>query len=159
MKVDEPEAAYHKRVMTQEEYLAFEDVSEQKHEYYHGEVFAMAAAGNTHNEIFSNLFGTLAFLLKGKPCRPYGSDKRLKIPENTFYTYPDISNYCNQTAPFIPYNKVSQEPDSMAVECFRLNSSNHWELEEYKSIDQILSIPSLGVPIPLREIYEHTHLV
>ena len=196
MKVDEPEAAYHKRLMTEEEYLAFEDASEQKHEYYQGEVYAMAGAGNTHNEIFSNLFGTLALLLKGKPCRPYGSDKRLKIPENTLYTYPDISIYCNQTASFIPDNKVSQEPtvvieilskststqdrgqkfnlyrdiptlkeyilvdlDSIAVECFRLNSSNRWELEEYKSIDHILYIASLGVPIPLREIYEHTHLV
>ncbi|MBS1513283.1 MAG: Uma2 family endonuclease [Bacteroidetes bacterium] len=32
--------------------------------------------------------------LKGKGCRPLGSDMRLHIPKNTFYTYPDITVYC-----------------------------------------------------------------
>jgi Uma2 family endonuclease len=196
MKVEEPEAAYHKRLMTEEEYLAFEDASEQKHEYYQGEVFAMAGASNPHNEIFTNLFGALTTQLKGKPCRPYGSDKRMKIPENTLYTYPDISVYCNVNTPFDRSTKVSQDPtvvieilsestrdydrgrkfklyrdiptlkeyilvdsESMGIESFRLNSSNHWELEEYKSIDQSLFIASLSVTIPLSEIYDHTQLI
>jgi Uma2 family endonuclease len=196
MKVDEPEAAYHKRLMTEEEYLAFEDASEQKHEYYQGEVFAMAGASDPHNEIFTNLLVSLGNLLKGKPCRPYGSDKRMKIPENTLYTYPDISIYCHANTPFDRGTKVSRDPtvlieilsestkdydrgrkfklyrdiptlkeyilvdsESIGVESFRLNSIHHWELEEYKSIDQSLSIASLGFTIPLREIYEHTHLI
>jgi Uma2 family endonuclease len=51
------------------------------------------------------------------------------------------------------------DSESIGVESFRLNSFNHWELEEYKSIDQNLSIASLSITIPLREIYEHTHLI
>jgi Uma2 family endonuclease len=109
-KAEEPEPAYEKQLMTEEEYQAFEDASEQKHEYFHGEVFAMAGASNQHNEIFSNLFGELTFQLKGKPCRPYGSDKRLKIPQNTLYTYPDISIYCNANTPFERGDRVSKEP-------------------------------------------------
>jgi Uma2 family endonuclease len=194
--VEDPEAAYHKRFMTEEEYLAFEDASEQKHEYFQGEVFAMAGADDQHNEIFTNLFGILATQLKGKTCRPYGSDKRMKIPQNSLYTYPDISIYCKTNSPFDSGAKVSQDPkvvieilsestkdydrgrkfklyreiptlkeyilvdsESIGVENFRLNSINHWELEEYKSIDQILFIASLSIAIPLREIYENTNLV
>jgi|JI10StandDraft_1071094.scaffolds.fasta_scaffold00970_2 Uma2 family endonuclease len=195
-KVEDPEAAYHKRFMTEKEYLAFEDASEQKHEYFQGEVFAMAGAGDQHNEIFSNLFILIGSLLKGKPCRPYGSDKRLKIPQNSLYTYPDISIYCKTNSPFDSSAKVSQDPtviieilsestkdydrgrkfklyreiptlkeyilvdsDLIGVENFRLNTVNHWELEEYKSIDQNLLIASLNIAIPLREIYENTNLI
>jgi Uma2 family endonuclease len=34
--------------------------------------------------------------LKGKPCKPFGSDLRIHIPENTLFTYPDISIICNE---------------------------------------------------------------
>jgi len=32
--------------------------------------------------------------LRGKGCRPYGSDQRIFIPETGLYTYPDISVFC-----------------------------------------------------------------
>jgi Uma2 family endonuclease len=93
--VNEPAAAYSKRRYTVEEYLEMEKPSTVKHEYYQGEIFAMSGAGLNHNEIFSNIFGELTIRLKGKPCRPYGSDMQMNIPENTLFTYPDIYIYCN----------------------------------------------------------------
>jgi len=94
--INEPAVEYQKRRFTIEEYLELENASQQKHEYFQGEIFAMAGAGDNHNEIFSNLFLEIGNSLKGKPCRPYGSDKRMNIPENTLFTYPDISIYCNE---------------------------------------------------------------
>jgi Uma2 family endonuclease len=94
MEVREPIAAYGKKKVSIEEYLQFENTSEQKHEYYKGEIFAMAGAGLRHNLIFSNLFLSLGSRLKGSPCRPYGSDMRIHIPQNTLFTYPDISIIC-----------------------------------------------------------------
>ena len=41
-----------------------------------------------------NLSVLLGNLLKGKPCQPYGSNMRIHIPQNTLYTYPDISIIC-----------------------------------------------------------------
>ncbi|RLJ72708.1 Uma2 family endonuclease [Pedobacter alluvionis] len=93
--VNEPVVAYQKRHYTVEEYLEMEKVSTEKHEYFQGEIFTMSGAGDNHNEIFSNVFIEIGNKLKGKPCRPYGSDKRMNIPENTLFTYPDISIYCN----------------------------------------------------------------
>lgn len=195
LKAEDPKASYRKRFMTEEEYLAFENSSEHKHEYFRGEVFAMAGASDQHNEIFSNLFGALTIQLKGKPCRPYGSDKRMKIPENTLYTYPDISIYCPASSPFESV-KLSQEPtviieivsqstkdydrgtkfklyrdipslkeyilidsESIGVELFKLNSFNHWELEEYKTLDENFYIATLDVHISLRDVYQFTSLV
>jgi Uma2 family endonuclease len=90
----EPAVAYGKNKLTLEEYLRFERSSPDKHEYYKSEIFAMAGAGLRHNKIFSNLFGELTVKLKGKNCSPYGSDMRIHIPENTLFTYPDISIIC-----------------------------------------------------------------
>ena len=97
--VREPAIAYGKTKLTEEEYLSFEKASQTKHEYYRGEIFAMSGAGARHNVIFSNLFGELAYKLKNHSCRPYGSDMRVNIPENTLYTYPDISIYCGDIVP------------------------------------------------------------
>jgi Uma2 family endonuclease len=93
--VNEPAVAYQKRRYTVEEYLEMEKESTVKHEYYQGEIFAMSGAGNNHNKIFSNVFVEIGINLKGKACSPYGSDMRMNIPENTLFTYPDISIYCN----------------------------------------------------------------
>lgn len=95
MEVHEPSPAYNKQFVSVEEYLEKEKVSIEKHEYYKGEIFAMAGAGNRHNVIFKNVYLAVGIALKGKKCQPYGSDLRIHIPENTLYTYPDISIICN----------------------------------------------------------------
>ncbi len=43
---------------------------------------------------------------------------------------------------------------SLLVEVFRFNENGHWELEEYKSITDILHVKALEISIPLVEIYE-----
>jgi len=40
--------------MSEQEYLAFERASDTKHEYFRGEVFAMAGASLEHTQIVSN---------------------------------------------------------------------------------------------------------
>ena len=45
---------------------------------------------------------------------------------------------------------------SLKVEAFRISQSFHWEMEQLKTFDEILFIPTLQVSIPLSEIYEGT---
>ena len=99
MEVRDPLVVYNKSKLTEEEYLLFEKASLEKHEFFKGEVFAMAGAGARHNVIFSNLFIAIGIQLRGKSCKPYGSDLRIHIPENTLYTYPDISIICGEIIP------------------------------------------------------------
>ena len=99
MEVRDPLIAYNKSKFTVQEYLAMEKESVEKHEFFEGEIFARAGAGPRHNVIFTNLFGELAQQLKRKPCKPYGSDLRIHIPQNTLFTYPDISIICGDIVP------------------------------------------------------------
>ena len=195
MKAEDPAAAYNKKYITVEEYLLSENASEQKHEYFQGEVFAMAGASDDHNEIFSNLFISLGNKLRGSTCRPYGGDKRLHIPQSTLFTYPDISIYCKGIIPFDKDQNSSLNPtvlieilsnstedydrggkfkmyrtistlkeyvlidsESVSAEIFRLNSTGHWELEEYKSIEEEILITALNFFMPMKEIYNNTKL-
>ncbi len=54
----------------------------------------MTGASPRHNIIHSNVFISAGIQLHNKKCQPLGSDMRLHIPENTFFTYPDIAIYC-----------------------------------------------------------------
>ena len=83
-------------LISEEEYLEGENLSETKHEYYRGEVFAMAGASRRHNLIVTNIIGELRTQLKGKPCRTYPSDMRLRIDLTGLYTYPGIMVVCGE---------------------------------------------------------------
>jgi Uma2 family endonuclease len=196
MEIRDPIVVYNKKKLSVAEYLQFERESLEKHEFYRNEVFAMAGAGPRHNVIFSNLFGRLAYQLKGNPCRPFGSDMRIHIPENTLFTYPDISIFCGDIIPADADEETVVQPtvlieilspstkdydrggkfklyrdiptlkefilidsESVTVEVFRVNASGHWELEEYKKLNEVLTMPSVGISISLEEIYDSTKIL
>jgi Uma2 family endonuclease len=50
------------------------------------------------------------------------------------------------------------DSESINIEAFRINEKGFWELHEYKSISDQLSLPSLSVVISIQEIYEGTKL-
>jgi Uma2 family endonuclease len=83
-------------VMTEAEYLVFERTSDVKHEFFAGEVFAMTGASEAHNLICANMITTLKNQLRGRPCKVYPSDMRVKIEAARLYTYPDISVVCGE---------------------------------------------------------------
>lgn len=82
--------------MSETEYLEFERASDTKHEYFAGEVFAMSGASEAYNLISVNLITSLKTQLKGKSCKVYGSDMRVKIEATRLYTYPDVSVVCDK---------------------------------------------------------------
>lgn len=195
MEVREPIVVYNKSKFSVEEYLRFEKESSHKHEYFNQEIFAMAGASPRHNIIFSNVFRELAYHLKGHPCKPYGSDLRIHIPENNLFTYPDISVICGDIIPseidadtatlptiiieilspatkdydrggkFRLYRDIPMlreyiliDSEAISVEVFRINSQGNWELQEHRSNDETLILPTVGFLLPLKEMYEGTKL-
>lgn len=83
-----------KMLLTPEEYLALERVSESKHEYFAGEVFAMGGASKRHNLIAANIIRVLGNQLLDRPCNVYPSDMRVKVSATGKYTYPDVAVAC-----------------------------------------------------------------
>lgn len=88
--------ALQKKHYSEKEYLELEKDSPTKHEFYRGELFAMAGASLVHNSLVANLIFLLMNHLKNKPCRVYPSDLRVKVELAGLYTYPDVSIFCNE---------------------------------------------------------------
>jgi len=82
--------------VTETEYLRIERSSEIKHEYYQGEMFAMAGASRKHNLIASNLIRDLGNQLRKGPCRVFPSGMRVKIDKIGKYVYPDVTVVCEK---------------------------------------------------------------
>ena len=80
--------------MTYAEYLAAEAVSEVRHEFLNGEVWAMAGGTPEHAALALAVGSELREALRGKPCRAYSADLRVRIVETGLSTYPDVSVVC-----------------------------------------------------------------
>lgn len=87
-------ASQTKTVLSEEDYLARERRAETKSEYFGGEVVCLAGASADHNLIVTNLVRELSTRLKGRPCRVYSSDMRVKVPGAATYAYPDVVVVC-----------------------------------------------------------------
>ncbi len=127
------------QLMSVSDYLAGELVSQTKHEYLGGVIYAMAGARNVHNLIAGNVFGSLHANLRGKPCQPYNSDTKIRIHLSThmrFY-YPDASVICQ---PNPPDDSFQDQPALIA----EVLSRSTRRTDEGEKKDAYLTIPSLG---------------
>src|SRR5690349_20201016 len=193
--IKEPAVDYTKQRYTIEEYLEMERASDVKHEYYQGEIFAMAGASDNHIIISMNTSTELRNQLKNKSCRPYGSDMRVHIPENTLFCYPDISIFCGRltttdkekdtaihptiiieilskstrtyylTTKFDLYQNIPTlkeyiliDSERINITSFRIDSHNRWVSEYYKTLQDTVIIPTVGVSLSMQEIYDDTSL-
>ena len=82
--------------MTYAAYLAAEEVSETKHEYLRGEVYAMAGGTPEHAALMAAVSAELIMALRGRPCRVYSSELRVRIDATDMSTYPDVSVVCGE---------------------------------------------------------------
>ena len=87
-------APVQKSYLTAEEYLALERQAETKSEYIDGETVAMAGGSPNHSLVIGNLHAELRQCLKGRPCRTYPGDLRVRVPAGNLYTYPDVVVVC-----------------------------------------------------------------
>ncbi|MCH7224605.1 Uma2 family endonuclease [Haloferula sp. A504] len=120
------------------EYLAGEELAEVKHEYVGGSVHAMAGATNRHNAIAVNAMVSLGAQLRGKSCRPFNSDTKVRIdfPDHTRFYYPDAMVVCRSN----PAGDHFQESPVVVVEVLS-DSTRRTDLEEKR--EAYLTMPSL----------------
>ncbi len=85
-----------KQNYTLEEYAELEKSSEERLEYFEGKVWSMAGASISHETIVSNLDFGLRTALRGKKCRVFLSNTRVKVPVYPPYRYPDLSALCGE---------------------------------------------------------------
>lgn len=79
---------------TIEDYVRFEEHSNSKHEFYRGQIIAMAGGTPEHGLYATNIARILGDQLVGRPCRVQSSDVRIRVNAH-LDTYPDVSIVCD----------------------------------------------------------------
>ena len=85
-----------RRHYTLDEYLELERRTEERYEYWDGEIFCMSGVSPEHNQIESNLVFHLRAKLAGRNCRAFLANLRLKVPAAPPYRYADLSALCGE---------------------------------------------------------------
>src|SRR6218665_2063075 len=126
-------------LLSPEENLAGELTSPIKHEFLGGVVHAMAGGKNVHHKIASNILVAIGAQLRGKPCRPYNSDAkvRLTLPSGQLrFYYPDVQVVCDPN----PDDETFHDRPNVVVEVL---SRSTRKIDEGEKLDAYLTIPSL----------------
>jgi Uma2 family endonuclease len=89
-------AREHLSKFTLDEYFAWEEQQEVKHEYFEGEVYAMSGGTQNHSRVGGRLFSLVDLHLDNSECVVLTSDARVKIQESEKYVYPDVSVTCDE---------------------------------------------------------------
>ncbi|MGA2769353.1 MAG: Uma2 family endonuclease [Bryobacteraceae bacterium] len=126
-----------KTFLTPEEYLEIEREAEYKSEYFQGEMFAMAGAGQAHNLLVANLVAGLHHQLRSRPCQLYPSDMRVRVPATGLYTYPDVVVVCGEPQ-FLDEQRDTLLNPSLLVEVLSPSTEAYdrgRKFEHYRSIE------------------------
>ncbi len=80
-----------KRKYTIEEYIELLKNSDERFEYFDGEIVSMAGGKLAHGRIAKNLGRHIENLLADGPCEVFGSDVAIKTVRAQPFRYPDVS--------------------------------------------------------------------
>lgn len=89
-------AAHPKRKYTLEEYFELELSSEERYEYWNGEVFCMSGVTEQHAQVETQFIVSLSNKLRGRPGGVFPANMRIKVPSLPPYRYADVSVVCGQ---------------------------------------------------------------
>ncbi len=95
-KAVERMSAQPKTHYTLEEYLELDKNSDERLEYWDGEIFSMSGASDEHDKIEVNMTTFLNLRLSAKGCRVLSANMRIKVPSMPPYRYGDLSALCDK---------------------------------------------------------------
>jgi Uma2 family endonuclease len=140
------------------EYLAIEQETGEKHEYYFGEIFAVAGGTPLHGLLSANVVGTLRDVLKGKSnCRTYSSDVKIAMSKKRF-SYPDAVVICGKTEMSEELSQAVTNP-KLIVEVLSPSTSSYdreGKFRAYQKLDSfqeyvLISQETVAVDVFFRE--------
>jgi Uma2 family endonuclease len=122
------------RPLTFDEYLRFESLSDVRHEFLGGHVYATVDGTRRHGQLAGLLAAALQQGLLNGPCRVYSHDTKLRVPSGAVY-YPDVFVSCGpQDDPYV------EDDATWVIEV--LSDSNRDKDDREKSL-AYLQLPSL----------------
>lgn len=121
------------------EYLELEEASNTKHEYYRGEIYAMAGGTPAHAALSMSIGATLLAAARKHSCRVYSSDLRIRVPQTGLTTYPDVTVLCGPPVAD-PESATTLVNPTVVVEVL---SPSTEEYDREEKIQHCRQIPSL----------------
>ncbi len=125
-----------KITVTPEEYLDGELLTDVRHEYLGGDIYAMGGASDAHNVIAGNIFALFRNHLRGGgPCRAYITDMkvRIRIREDDYFYYPDVFVACQHGETSVYY----KEHPAIIVEVLSPSTDRIDRREKFLAYDHI----------------------
>ena len=126
------------RQMTVEEYLAFDEASEIRHEFIDGELIPMPGGSGSHNLIVASATAALVVALSDRDCFVFGSQMRVSVDASK-YLYPDVSVVCGEPA-YGDDNEVILLNPTVVVE---VTSPSSIERDRVSKVELYGDIPSV----------------
>ena len=128
--------------LSAEDYLRRELSTEIKHQLIDGEIYAMGGASENHNLLALNVATEFKNRLKGRPCRTFMADMKLRVAEDFFY--PDVMVVCQEdnehayykTSPTVIVEVLSKTTRKFDQSQKRLRCQSLPTLEEYLLVEQ-----------------------
>ena len=110
--------------MTEAEYLAWEELQPEKHEFVNGELVAMSGVSEAHDRVTVNLTIGLGARLRGGQCRVHTSDMRVQIDETGLYAHPDLTIVCGRPE-YAPTRPVSLRNPRVIIEVLSESTASY----------------------------------
>jgi len=127
-------------LMSEAEYLEFEETSDIKHEYVDGRVYAMTGAKWNHIRITGNAHTALDNLLADTPCVVVSSELKLKVnSKKVSYRYPDLMVVCGEPDFVEDRTDIITNP-KLIVEVLSPSTAledRNVKLDEYTALDSV----------------------
>lgn len=120
-------------------YLDLEATSQTKHEYYDGEIYAMAGGTPEHAALSMAVGGALFSQLAGKGCTVYSSDLRVRVLETGLATYPDVTVVCGR-AETDPSSSATVTNPTVIVEVLSDSTERYDTGEKFEHYKKISSL-------------------
>lgn len=137
-------ATYPRHRYTFADYLRVERDSEAKHEYFEGEIYAMAGGTIAHAALGAEVMVQLGRQLGSGQCRLYSSDLRVTAKATGLYTYADATVICGpvKADPADPEGNTAVNP-TVVIEVTSPSSEERdrgRKLEHYKTINSLWGV-------------------
>ena len=120
------------------EYLAFENASEERHEFHNGDIIAMPGNTGHHEEINAEIIAVLLTQVRGR-AKVFSSNLKTMIPTYNRYVYPDITIVRGEPEFADPTRTELLNP-TVIIEVLSPNTAEHDLTDKF---EYYRSIPSL----------------
>jgi Uma2 family endonuclease len=102
--MNQPSRRHHRYTFA--DYLSYEDGSNVKHEFFEGEIYAMAGGTPEHAALAAAVTTVIGAQLGEGPCRIFSSDLKIRVQATGLVSYPDVT---------VVFGPVEHDPDSRMV--------------------------------------------